>query len=1835
MRSRDASQKQVLEFNILPDHVRERVIEGPKMIEVTNEKVVVAKEKLKEAHTRQKSYADKHRRSIEFQPVVPEVVAVSIISLTGVLDLVDYSSSSDSDPSADSLHVAPDLALILPFLCSDNSEADGESEPAEQRPERHESLTPSSEFPLAPVVAPPGIRRRPARVGPFPDRRLAWRRVSHRSSDSHSSPDFTSDSSSSGSSLDSPSDISSCPSLDSLLDSSSVHSLGCDASESSPDSSSKRSLDSSLPSVGPSGKRCRSLTTLVPSYMPVSRLIAPSLADLSPRKRFKDSYSSKVSGEEHIEIGTADVEIVADLGISEGVKASTEDGIVMGVKVATSDIREDEEEFEAEASVGDMMEIAIDSLATGGISESTGGDAPNLEVTLYDIAHYMSEEEIHRDRDDTWKILRRNIGLGNDNEEDGNGNSNGNENRGGNGNGDHNEIDRDARPVVREQGHYKSDCPKLKDQNRGNKIGNKSGMGEARGKAYVLGGGDVVRFKGLHGVTTAQDQLKFHSYKDAKLLMEAIEKRALKNQENKCREYGRKTVPVENPTENSLIAQYGIGGYDWSYQAEEEHPANYVLMELTSLESSSSSDFEENVKSRSDNGYHAVPPPYIGNYIPPKSDLMFIDEQVKSESMDVVSNVASSDVKNVESKIESVNVKNKGVYNTEETKHVRKNNFSPPIIEDWNSNDESEVEFEPKVEVKTVRPSIEKINFVKTAREKVEKGNPQQKEYKEKGVIDSDGKGGISSKGKIKMGTLDFDDVYFWIKRIFSVARTPQQNSVAERKNITLIEASRTMLVDSKLPTGIWAEVVNTACYVLNRALVIKPHNKTPYELIRGRHPLIDFMKPFGYPVTILNTRDSLGKFDGKANEGFFVGYSVVSKDMRVFNKRTRIVEKTLNIRFLENAPNVKGNRADWLFDIDSLTISMNYEPVVAGKQTNGIAGTKDNIVADQAKKKKEPEQEYIMIPICTTDPLISQGPKDSAVDAGKKAIEVDESQVLDNGGQDDQVTRSEFEGPSFANTALPSYINATGTPASTNAFEEHPFERFSPFKNAFSLPHIPIVTPINDTGIFGNSYDDEAVEKEVEMNNVVSFYTIPDALLTKFLKIILKIKNKKDKRGIMVKNKARLITQRHTQEECIDYDEVFAPIARIEAIRLFLAYASFKYFVVYQMDVKSAFLYGKIEEEVYVCQPPGFEDLNFLTKCIRGHIDKTLFIKRHKDDILLVQVYVDDTIFRSTKKELRLQVQQKSDGIFISQEKYMVDILKKLDFTTVKTASTPMEPNKALVKDERLKIYLKGQPKLGLWYLKDSPFDLEAYSDSDYAGARFDRKSKTGGCQFLGKRLISWQCKKQTIVANSTIKVEYVATANFCRQFWTSAKVKIVNNDVRLQALVDGKKVIVNEASIRRDLRLDDAEGTACLPNDDIFEGLARMGYEKPSQNLTFYKDFFSPQWKFLIHTILGSRNQEGNRGRQLRVLSLEQTKTNQAAKIEKLKKRVKKLEGKKKKRTHGLKRLYKVGLSARVESSEDEEGQDLEQESTKKQKLVEQEQAKVADDDTAKLKRCLEIVPEDDDDDVAIEATPLSSKSPTINFNREDLEVLRSIVKERFKKTKPVDDMDNLLFQTLKTMFEHHVKDIIWKYQQGAAKVNNWKLFDSCGVYCVTAKNMVYYVLVEKITLLDIIPDTLDVSYVVELADERTSETNIILRSCTLGLLGHPFNFDLMPVELGSSDVIIGMDWLANHHAVIVCDEKIVRIPYGDEVLIVKGDRNGKGKKSKLSIILCTKTQKYIKKVEFQIDLVPDAAPVARAPYRLAPSELQELSTKLQELSDKGFIAPSSSPWGVIRSK
>ncbi|GJU61069.1 putative ribonuclease H-like domain-containing protein [Tanacetum coccineum] len=775
----------------------------------------------------------------------------------------------------------------------------------------------------------------------------------------------------------------------------------------------------------------------------------------------------------------------------------------------------------------------------------------------------------------------------------------------------------------------------------------------------------------------------------------------------------------------------------------------------------------------------------------------------------------------------------------------------------------------------------------------------------------------------------------------------------------TLIEAARTMLADSFLPNTFWAKAVSTACYVLNRVLVTKSQNKTPYGLITGKIPIISYIRPFGCHVTIMNTIDHLGNFEGKSDEGFLVGYSLNSKAFRVYNLETKRAEENMHINFLQNKLNVAGKRPNWLFDLDYLTDSMNYQPVRSENQANKTAGpeeanhsagTQDNIDAGNSEMEADPAQDYFVLPICSSytstvksSEAKNEGEKpnkDTGLKTNEEPVDQEDQAFLEElerlkrqekeANDAAEALRKEFAQEAedlllqagAARATSTNTVNTVSTPIST-ASPSNVFSAGGPALNNNDQDdsQIPALEDIYDNpsdGIFTNaSYDDEgAVADFTNLESTVNVSPIPtsrihsihpttqilgdpksavqtrskvDAMQEELLQFkIQKVwilvdlpygkkaigtkwvyRNKKDERGVVVRNKARLVAQGYRQEEGIDYDEVFAPVARIEAIRIFLAFASYMGFIVYQMDVKSAFLYGTIDEEVYVSQPPGFVDPKFPKKVYkvvkalyglhqaprawyatlstfllksgyrRGTIDKTLFIKKDKNDIMLVQVYVDDIIFGSTKRSwcdefealmksrfqmssmgeltffLGLQVKQKEDGIFISQDKYVAEILKKFDFASVKTASTPIETHKPLVKDEeaadvdvhlyrsmigslmylttsrpdimfavcacsrfqvtpktshlyavkRIFRYLKGKPKLGLWYPRESSFDLVAYSDSDYGGANLDRKSTTRGCQFLGHRLILWQCKKQTIVATSTIEAEYVAAANCCRQ--------------------------------------------------------------------------------------------------------------------------------------------------------------------------------------------------------------------------------------------------------------------------------------------------------------------------------------------------------------------------------------------------------------------------------------------------------------------------------------
>nr|GEZ37913.1 hypothetical protein [Tanacetum cinerariifolium] len=526
----------------------------------------------------------------------------------------------------------------------------------------------------------------------------------------------------------------------------------------------------------------------------------------------------------------------------------------------------------------------------------------------------------------------------------------------------------------------------------------------------------------------------------------------------------------------------------------------------------------------------------------------------------------------------------------------------------------------------------------------------------------------------------------------------------------------------------------------------------------------------------------------------------------------------------------------------------MNYKLVIAGNQSNGNACTKACDDAGKDRMETVPGKDYILLPLWTADLLISQESKSSQDDIFQPSS--DDGKKVDEDPRQEIECKDQEKKDNVNNT---NNVNATGTNrvnvVGANTNNELPFD-----------PEMPELEDINT---FNFSNEDEDDGAEADMNNLDTviqrrnmsknleehgFVTTihkrtnhKDLQNCLFACFLSQEEPKKDERCIVIRNKARLVAQGHTQEEGIYYDEVFAPVARIKAIRLFLAYASFKDFMVYQMDVKSDFLYGKIEEEVYVCQPLGFDDPDFPDKLCK--VEKVLYRLYqaprawHKDDILLVQVYADDIIFGLTKKGLcnalekmmhekfqmssmgeltlflGLQVKQKQYGIFISQDKYVAEILKKYGFLEVKNASTPMNTLKPLLKDEDgeevdVHMYrsmigslmyltssrpdimfavLKGHPKLGLWYPKDSPFDLVAYTDIDYVESSLDRKSTTGCCQYLRCRLISWQCKKQTMVENFTTEAEYVA--------------KTINGEAQLQAPVDGKK---KKSKSRRTKRKD-----------------------------------------------------------------------------------------------------------------------------------------------------------------------------------------------------------------------------------------------------------------------------------------------------------------------------------------------------------------------------------------------------------------------------------------------
>nr|KAJ0188935.1 hypothetical protein LSAT_V11C900504880 [Lactuca sativa] len=503
----------------------------------------------------------------------------------------------------------------------------------------------------------------------------------------------------------------------------------------------------------------------------------------------------------------------------------------------------------------------------------------------------------------------------------------------------------------------------------------------------------------------------------------------------------------------------------------------------------------------------------------------------------------------------------------------------------------------------------------------------------------------------------------------FSAPRTPQQNGVAERRNRTLIEAGRTLMIHAGLPMSFWVEAVNTSCFTQNRSLIHMIHKKTPYEMLKDRKPDVSFFHVFGCICYILNQRDPRSK---------------------------QCVEESIHVKFDEESyTDEKVTHSPSIFQ-ELLSCPFDEAPCAEDKTDS-------------------------------SDPII---PAPCPLNQDTAAISADNSLGADE-------TLEAEDSPETDNVS----VSISPESASVIEHRDHPVDRIignihdgvrtrSSVLNNFCM-YVNFVSMILPDKVHTALQDADWIKamqeelNEFERHKVWTLVPRPSGKTITGTRWVYR--NKVDKDGIITRNKARLVAQGFTQIESIDYGETFAPVARIEAIRLFLAYASYMNFIVYQMDVKTAFLHGVLEEEVFLNHPPGFVDKDHpdyvyrLDKAVyglkqaprawyetltsyllengyrRGAIDNTLFIKNKGSDMVLVQIYVDDIIFGSPNETLSkefaeimsqrfemsmmgnmtfflgLEVQQQKTGISICQSKYISDLLVKYSLSDCKPASTPV----------------------------------------------------------------------------------------------------------------------------------------------------------------------------------------------------------------------------------------------------------------------------------------------------------------------------------------------------------------------------------------------------------------------------------------------------------------------------------------------------------------------------------------------------------------------------------
>nr|GEY21936.1 retrovirus-related Pol polyprotein from transposon TNT 1-94 [Tanacetum cinerariifolium] len=637
------------------------------------------------------------------------------------------------------------------------------------------------------------------------------------------------------------------------------------------------------------------------------------------------------------------------------------------------------------------------------------------------------------------------------------------------------------------------------------------------------------------------------------------------------------------------------------------------------------------------------------------------------------------------------------------------------------------------------------------------------------------------------------------------------------------------------------AEAIATACYTQNHSIIHQRFNKTPYELIQGRKLDISYLHVFGALCYPKNDREDIGKLGAKGDIGFFIRYSANYVAYRVYNRRTRKIMETMNVTFdelstmafeqnslrpglqsmtsgqisseleLTYAPSTITPQRPSERDLDILFESLHNE-YLGGRLAEApraipAAHVLQNL---QAPTTYMSFQDSALVPTNSSNAPVSSHNADAT---SQQHAQQQRNLTPSPTSAADNVSHAGFEEKLFVNPfGTPSTESVVSSTQYVDPSNMHTFYQPYPHDYQWTKDH-PLEQVIG-----------EPSRPVLTRNQLKTDVSSPDGIKPLTLKWLLK--NKHDEENTVIRNKTRLVMRGYRQEEGIEFEESFALVARMEAIRIFLAYTAHKGFTVYQMDVKTAFLHGSLKEDIYVCQLEGFIDVDYpshvykLKKALyglkqaprawydelstflpqngfsKGTIDPTLFIRRFDDDILVVEVYVDDIIFGLTDPRyatqfsdlmksrfemsmmgemtffLGLQVNQSPSGIFINQSKYVHEILKKYGLNTFDIVGTPVDIKDKLDLDQigtpvdATKYHsMIGTVNMGLWYTKDSGFELTGFSDADYARYEDTFKSTSGGAQFLGEKLMSWSSKKQDYTSLSIVESEYVSLSACCAQ--------------------------------------------------------------------------------------------------------------------------------------------------------------------------------------------------------------------------------------------------------------------------------------------------------------------------------------------------------------------------------------------------------------------------------------------------------------------------------------